>query len=333
MASTKIRLIMTSFADALVSLGRHVRDRIRRGFLTGPDRMSRPEAQGVGDLQYSLDVLGEDGLIEETRRLFGGGGPLRLLSEGLPAEGEIVFAGEGGHLLVVDPVDGTRGLMHDKRSAFFLAGIAPDGPAPRLRAVRHACLVEIPTSRSLLSDVLVVSPERGLQAWTEDLGAGTRVPLVPTPSGNADLDHGFATIARFFGGAGAAMGTFHDAFLERVFPGDPDAWMGVFEDQYICNGGQMHALVTGRDRFVADLRPLFERTDGGRLMCSHPYDVLALPIAEAAGVVVTGADGAPLDVPLDLSTDVAWIGYASEALRHAVEPRLQEALRACGHLP
>lgn len=128
------------------------------------------------------------------------------------------------------------------------------------------------------------------------------------------------------------MGAFHDALLERLMPGNQDAWMGVFEDQYICNGGQMHALMTGRDRFVADLRPLFRRRDGGRLLCSHPYDVLATPIAEAAGVIVTDPSGAPLDVPLDLETDVAWVGYASQTLRERVEPALQGALRDVGVL-
>ena len=92
----------------------------------------------------------------------------------------------------------------------------------------------------------------------------------------------------------------------------------------------MHALITGRDRFVADLRPLFRRTDGGPLMCSHPYDVLALPIAEAAGVVITDPSGAPLDTPLDLHTDVAWIGYASSALRANVEPAVRAALAKVG---
>ena len=205
-------------------------------------------------------------------------------------------------------------------------GQAPDGPAPRLRDVTHACLLELPTTRSHLSDVLAVSPDDGLEAWTEDLLDRSRRPLAAQPSQVPDLGHGFATVVRFFGGAGEDLGSLHDDLLQQLMPDDPGAWMSVFEDQYICNGGQMHALVTGRDRFVADLRPLFRHAHGGELLCSHPYDVLATPIAEAAGGVVTDPEGRPLDVPLDLHTNVAWVGYASEALRARVEPALKSAI-------
>jgi len=321
---------MDAAAEALVALGRRTRDLIRAGMRGDDGRLAAPAGQGVGDLQYALDVLVEEDLVAAAGELFAGQGPLRLLSEGLSAEGETVLAGEGGRLLVVDPIDGTRGLMHDKRSAFFLAALVPDGPAPRLREVTHACLLELPCTRSHLCDVMVVSPDAGLEAWTEDLESGARTALAARPSDATGLAHGFATVSRFFGGAGAQLGAFQDALLQELMPDDPDAWMGIFEDQYICNGGQMHALITGRDRFVADLRPLFRRTDGGPLMCSHPYDVLALPIAEAAGVVITDPSGAPLDTPLDLHTDVAWIGYASSALRANVEPAVRAALAKVG---
>jgi len=323
--------LVNGLTDALIELGRTVRDQVRSGFARGPDRMSLPVGQGVSDLQYALDSLGEAGLIEEVERRFDGL-PLRLLSEGLSAGGEVISEGTNRQLLVIDPVDGTRGLMHDKRSAFFLAGLAPDGGTPRLRDLTHACLVEIPCTRSDLSDVLAFGEGDGLVGWTENLRTGDRLALDPRPSGADGLEHGFGTLSRFFGGAGGAMGEFQDRFLERLLPGAPDDWMSIFEDQHICNGGQMHALATGRDRFVADLRPLFTRPDGGRLLCAHPYDVLAWPIAEAAGVVLTNPDGTPLDAPLDLETDVAWVGYASEGLRQKVEPALLGALRDVGLL-
>jgi len=318
---------MDAAAQALVELGRRVRTRIRAGMAGQQPRLAQPAAAGVGDLQYGLDMLAEEDLLSAVRELFAGEGPLRLLSEGLSASGETVFPGAAGRVLVVDPIDGTRGLMHDKRSAFFLAALAPDGPAPRLRDVTHACLLELPCTRSELSDVLVVSPEGGLEAWTEDVSGGPTRPLAAQPSQATDLDHGFATVVRFFGGAGRELGELQDRLFEALMPGRPEDWMGVFEDQYICNGGQMHALITGRDRFIADLRPLFRHGMGGRLLCSHPYDVLATPIAEAAGVVVTDATGQPLDVPLDLHTDVAWVGYASEALRSRIEPALLDSLK------
>ena len=49
--------------------------------------------------------------------------------------------------------------------------------------------------------------------------------------------------------------------------------------------------------------------------------------------MVTDAAGALLDAPLDVSADVAWVGYANQRLRALVEPVLQEALRRHGLLP
>ncbi len=41
--------------------------------------------------------------------------------------------------LIIDPIDGTRGLMYDKRSAWALAGLAPQrGPRTGLRDIAAA---------------------------------------------------------------------------------------------------------------------------------------------------------------------------------------------------
>ena len=45
------------------------------------------------------------------------------------------------------------------------------------------------------------------------------------------------------------------------------------------------------------------------------------------GVIITGADGRDLDAPLDLTTPVAWVGYANQMLKELVEPHLRAALR------
>jgi hypothetical protein len=69
-----------------------------------------------------------------------------------------------------------------------------------------------------------------------------------------------------------------------------------------------------------------------RGLSCHPYDLCAVLIAQELGVVVTDARGAELDAPLDLDSDVSWIGYANERLRRRVEPALQGALRRRGLL-
>ena len=57
--------------------------------------------------------------------------------------------------LIVDPIDGTRGIMYDKRAAWALAGVAPNkGKATRLRDIELAVMTELPTSKMGHSDVL-----------------------------------------------------------------------------------------------------------------------------------------------------------------------------------
>ena len=107
-----------------------------------------------------------------------------------------------------------------------------------------------------------------------------------------------------------------------------------FEDQYASTAGQLYELMAGHDRFVADLRPLVRPLLAQRglppsLTC-HPYDVCCALIAEENGVIVTDVHGGPLDVPLNVDADVAWVGYANANIRAQIEPTLQEALREQG---
>jgi hypothetical protein len=78
---------------------------------------------------------------------------------------------------------------------------------------------------------------------------------------------------------------------------------------------------------VADLRPLIERHRSlGTALCCHPYDLCTELIAGELGVPVTDERGGPLSAPLDVVSDVAWVGYANQALKARVEPHLQRAL-------
>jgi hypothetical protein len=100
----------------------------------------------------------------------------------------------------------------------------------------------------------------------------------------------------------------------------------VFDDEYLSSGGQLHELITGRDRFVADLRPLVQH-DG--LHC-HPYDICPAMLLEEVGGVVTDPWGDPLSVPLDNVSPVAWVGYANQALAARIGPVLAELVDGLG---
>jgi hypothetical protein len=68
-------------------------------------------------------------------------------------------------------------------------------------------------------------------------------------------------------------------------------------------------------------------------LCCHPYDLCTELIARQAGVIVADARGSRLDAPLDVSTEVAWVGYANQAIFEQVAPVLSELLAAGGMLP
>ena len=98
-------------------------------------------------------------------------------------------------------------------------------------------------------------------------------------------------------------------------------------DHYICTGGQVYELMVGHDRFLADLRPLvFGKLRLKSALVCHPYDICTALLLEAAGGVVEGIDGKPLNAPLDTTSPVAWVGYANPTLAKAIRPALRRAM-------
>ena len=118
------------------------------------------------------------------------------------------------------------------------------------------------------------------------------------------------------------------ALEERLFRAilPEEALDRVFDDQYIATGGQLFDLMTGRDRFVADIRPRLLDLGTEIGLCSHPYDLCTELIARQVGVQVTDLRGRPLRFPLDTTTPVGWAGYANQHIRDLVEPHLLKLL-------
>ena len=92
-----------------------------------------------------------------------------LVAEGLPGGRRCYPAGgdeaSADWWIIVDPIDGTRGLMYQKRSAWMLTGVAPNrGPATSLRDIVLAVQTEIPLVKQHLSDQLWALRGEGAQA-------------------------------------------------------------------------------------------------------------------------------------------------------------------------
>ncbi len=297
-------------------------------------------AEEAGDTIYRIDRVSEEVLLAGLAPI-ARNEPLVLLAEGLPEQGVTLPAGTPPEdcrwRIIVDPIDGTRGLMFQKRSAWILTAVAPNrGRATRLADVELAVQTEIPLVKQHLSDQLYALRGEGVIATRFDRVRGETRPLELHPSRAGSIDHGFATVARFFPGVRDALAAIDDEIVAEVLSAPIAGKAACFEDQYASTGGQLYELMAGHDRFVADIRPLLEGLRAARglprgLSC-HPYDVCTMLIARELGVAVTDPAGDPLDAPMDLDSDVAWVGYANERLRARVEPALQGALRRWGLL-
>ncbi|MGQ0649468.1 MAG: inositol monophosphatase [Gemmatimonadaceae bacterium] len=295
----------------------------------------------AGDTVYEVDRISErvlvDGLSDLARQE-----PMWLVAEGLPSEGVALPHGtpeaDCPWRVLVDPIDGTRGLMYQKRPAWILTGIAPnEGRGTRLRDVVLGVQTEIPLLKQHLSDQLWAIRGQGAMARRFNRLTKTDEPIILRPSRADTPAHGFATLVRFFPGARDVLSAVDDEIMGAVLGPPVLGKASCFEDQYMSTGGELYELMAGHDRFIADLRPLMHSVLAGRglplSLCCHPYDLCTAIIAEESGVVLTGAYGERVDAPFDLLADVSWVGYANEALRQRMEPALLAALAARGLLP
>ena len=291
-----------------------------------------------GDTIYAIDVVAEAIVTRLAERL-GREHPFVLVAEGLPGGRRGYPAGadetSADWWVIVDPIDGTRGLMYQKRSAWILTGVAPNrGPATSLSDIQLAVQTEIPLVKQHLSDQLWALRGSGAHAQRVNRLTGERVPIQLRPSAASGIAHGYATIARFFPGARDELAAIDEAIVRGALGPHVSGKAHCFEDQYASTGGQLYELMAGHDRFIADLRPLLRPVLAGRglppaLTC-HPYDICCALIAEESGVIVTDPRGRPLDAPLNVEAEVAWAGYANARIRAQIEPLLQHELRTRG---
>lgn len=303
-------------SGALAQVGRAVRDTVRRGGGAADHLVVRTEG---GDDVYGIDARADEVLVEELRRRCGERWPGSLVIEGFDAPvpiGEGGGDGEGGEwTYLADPVDGTRGLLAGLRSAWVLLGAGRG--AATIADLSVAAAVEVPTPRAALGRVATVGPG-GLQVVDDHLdGVAPPVSVELVPRRDAVLDRCFVTVVRLLPGGHATIGRWADLVL--------DGWE-VYDDLYPCTGGQLMAVADGSAAAVLDPRPLLH-PDG---FASHPYDLAAVAVARAAGVVVEALPHGPLASPIDTSTPVAWAAYANEEVARLLQPRIVAAFDEMG---
>jgi hypothetical protein len=284
--------------------------------------------QGAGDVGYAIDEAAESALGAFGEAV-GARHPLTVVAEG-PGVRRHGAAAPGSPLrALIDPVDGTRSLMHDMRSAWALTGLASDrGEATRLSDIELAVQTELPTTAAGAYHVLWA--RRGHGAWIarHDVATGRELERAPlrAPGGDA-IENGYLCFPRFMAVERPLVAAIEQRFLQGAIAAHALSPRLLYDDQYLCSAGQLYLTATGRYRMLADLRGWLHRTRGIANFTAKPYDLAALLVYREAGVPVLDERFAPLDAPLDTETRLSVIAFPNEALRARLEPHLRAAMQ------
>jgi myo-inositol-1(or 4)-monophosphatase len=230
-----------------------------------------------GDVTFAIDALAE----RELERFVAERAPgIAFYSE----DRGLVAAADATHVLVVDPIDGTRPAMAGLESACVAVALAPIGDGePKMRDVEVGCVVEIKSGEHFVavrgggvetSQPVRLSSNTDLRSLFWGYGFRGR-PVRPTVEVLGDLID-----ASSVGGGTFELGS--QAFaMTRIVTGQLDAVIEV--------GSRLVDEIPG-------MRDEFERVGGGQVLNNSPYDLAApaLCLTEAGGVLSDGW-GRPLD--------------------------------------
>ncbi len=325
-------------ARALLCL---LQDSIRDTLIAARDAQTGSELSEIADVTaadtiYRIDKVSEAAIVAWFEAYWPADWPVELVMEGIEEGDAHTFprgtpASRTEFKCILDPIDGTRTLMYDKRSAWMLSALAPQhGDRTHLGEILVAAMTELPTSKQWAADQISGVRGCGLQGLVAERvnvrGRG-RSRLLIRPSQATDFRHGFASLARFFPEGKALLARVEEEIWDALYGLGSDPSPLVFEDQHITTGGQIYELLIGHDRMLGDLRPLAYRKLGfaSSLMC-HPYDICTAMLLQEAGGVVEAPEGEPLKAPLDTTSPVAWMGYANPVLAEQIRPLLKRLM-------
>lgn len=317
----------------LCRLQDHIRDTLLAARRRQARSFARVAAITAADTIYHIDRVSEHAILAWFEAHWPKAWPVEVVMEGLEGGEPVTFprgtpSARTVLKCILDPVDGTRNIMYDKRSAWILGALAPQrGAKTTLRDIRVAVMTEIPTAKQAGADQLSAIRGRGVRGERIDMNSGRRRKLAVCPSEARDCLGGFAAVSRFFPAGKTLLAKLEERLWAELYGAQANGSQPVFDDQYICTGGQLYGLAIGHDRFLADLRPLAFRKLGltTSLTC-HPYDICTALVAAEAGCVIESPFGGALDAPLDATSAVAWVGYANPRLARQIRPVLRRVI-------
>jgi len=223
-------------------------------------------------------------------------------------------------ILVIDPIDGTRGAIAGFEACVVSVAWADPVPDPTMKDVRYAAITEIKGDTTL-------SASRGEGVEILDRhGNSVRPQLLPT----ADIPN----MAWCQEVVGAPMEYLFEALKEianatTVRGGFFILNSSAFELTRIVTG-QLAAVIDVRNRVMRDFpqtKQDFVRYGGGRLLCLYGYDVAAAAlIVQECGGIVTDAWGRSLSDWKLLDTTEPNFGSLIAASNAALHAKLVTAV-------
>ncbi|GJM21826.1 MAG: hypothetical protein DHS20C15_17410 [Planctomycetota bacterium] len=293
-----------------------------------PELANAPTQWGAGDLGYRLDEVAEAALDDFGTRV-GARHPLVLVAEG-PGVRRYGASASGPPLrAIIDPVDGTRSLMHELRSAWALTGVAPDRGADTHLSDLEVCVqTELPVSTAGRYRVLSWQLDDPAQHALHDVSTGAALQqgeLRVSPE--LPLDNGYLCFTRYLPVERSLVAALEHDVLDALIAAHDLSPRLLYDDNYLCSAGQLFLVSTGRYRLLADLRGWLRATRGLPNFTAKPYDLACLPIYRAAGVPVLDAQAQPLDAPLDTETPLDVLAFGNERLREVFEPLVFAAMQ------
>ena len=328
---------MIARASELLNHLRHIHEAMRDHIVAAFEQqaiesLSAVVVEQAGDAIFAIDRIAEEALLAQFEEL-GRERSFILIAEGLGEDGQVTFPNgtksqDAELRIIMDPIDGTRGLMYQKRSAWILTGVALNrGEETTIADIEVALQTEVPLLKQHLCDSLWAITGQGAAGEHFNRLTGERRPLAPHPSGADTIAQGYGNISRFFPGVRAELAQMDDELITRILGPRAFEKPQTFEDQYIATGGQLYELIMGHDRWIADLRGSIAARDNVHTgLCCHPYDMCTELIAREVGVIVTNEYGQRISTPLDVFSNLSWIGYANRAIYAQIASTLHTIL-------
>lgn len=322
--------------DSIEKLHQVIRRAARKDIREQSEELRTILSSGNGDVSYGIDTRCEN-IIDRWFMENPPDGGAVVICEGL---GKRVYPcgvneADAKWRILIDPLDGTRHIMYDNRSAWILTGISMNkGETTTLNDICAAIQTEVPIVLQDKGAVLKAIKRQGADLKYYDLCTGNEVKthIALAPSAATTLENGFGVFVNVFPGTKAIISELEERVIYRLYGAAEENSALVFSEQYISSAGQLFMLMSGKYRMAVDIRGLlggYQLARNQKLpLCAHPYDLSAALIAIESGCIIRNAYGGVLDSTMDLNTNCSWAGYANTELYKEIHPVVLEELKA-----